>query len=102
MLMKAITIKSVEVLAEAQQIEVHYSFGMEHHTDYVFKPGEEEVYCATIAIGNSKAVVESVKKGSGSFPEYEFVLEDLDVDTNIATTYRFKNGELLDKNFNIS
>lgn len=100
--MRAITIKSVEVLDEAQQIEVHYAFNMEHHTDYVFKPGEEDVYSATIAIGDSKQVVDSVKKGSGSFPDHEFVLEDLDVESNIATTYRFKNGELLDKNFNIS
>ena len=100
--MRAITIKSVEHLDEAQQIEVHYSFGMEHHTDYVFKPGGEEVYSATIAIGDSKQVIESVAKGSVSFPTCEFVLEDLDVETNVATTYRFKNGELLDKKFNLS
>ena len=77
--MRAITIKSVEVLDEAQQIEVHYSFGMEHHTDYVFKPGGEEVYSATIAIEDGKRVIESVTRGSNSFPTYEFVLEDLDV-----------------------
>lgn len=100
--MRAITIKSVEVLDEAQQIEVHYSFGMEHHTDYVFKPGGEEVYCATIAIEDSRQVIEGVKAGSSSFPNYEFMLDDLDTDTNIATTYRFKNGEILEKNFNIS
>ena len=100
--MRAITIKSVEVLDEAQQIEVHYSFGMEHHTDYVFKPGGEEVYSATIAIGDSKHVIESVTRGSASFPSYEFVLEDLDVEANVTTTYRLKNGEVLDKNFNIS
>jgi hypothetical protein len=100
--MRAITIKSVEVLDEAQQIEVHYSFGMEHHTDYVFKPGSEEVYSATIAIEDAKRVIESVTRGSSSFPDHEFVIEDLDVDTNVATTYRFKNGELLEKKFNIS
>jgi hypothetical protein len=100
--MRAITIKSVEVLDEALQIEVHYSFGMEHHTDYVFKPGGEKVYCATIAIEDSQQVIEGVKAGSSSFPDYEFVLDDLDTDTNVATTYRFKNGELLEKNFNIS
>ena len=100
--MRAITIKSVESIGEAQQIEVHYAFGMEHHTDYVFKPGEEEIYSATIAIGDSRRVIDSVKKGSGSFPDYEFVLEDLDVDSNVATTYRFKAGEILDKKFNIS
>lgn len=100
--MRAITIKSIEHLNEAQQIEAHYAFGMEHHTDYVFKPGEEEVYSATIAIGDSTQVIESVKKGSLSFPDYEFMLEDLDVETNVATTYRFGNGELLDKKFNIS
>jgi hypothetical protein len=100
--MRAITIKSIEVLTEAQQIEVHYAFRMEHHTDYVFKPGEEEVYSATIAIGDSKQVIESVKKGSLNFPDYEFLLEDLDVESNVATTYRFGNGKLLDKKFNIS
>jgi len=100
--MRAITIKSLQALDEAQQIEVHYAFGMEHHTDYVFKPGGEEVYSVTIALEDARRVVESVTKGSCAFPEYEFVLEDLDVDTNVATTYRFKNGELLEKTFNIS
>ena len=100
--MRAITIKSVEALDEAQQIEVHYSFGMEHHTDYVFKPGKEKVYSATIAIEDSTRVVESVQKGSASFPDYEFVLEDLDVEANIATTYRFRGGEILDREVSIS
>ena len=100
--MRAITIKSVEVLDEAQQIEVHFSFGMEQHTDYVFKPRGEEVYAATIAIWESKNVIEKVKEATGSFPDQEFVLDDLDMDSNVATNYRFKNGELLEKKFNIS
>ena len=100
--MRAITIKSVQVLDEAQQVEVHYAFGMEHHTDYVFKPGGEEVYSATIAMEDARDVVESVTKGSASFPGIEFELEDLDVDSNVATTYRFMNGELIEKKFNIS
>ena len=100
--MRAITIKSVEVLDEAQQIEVHFSFGMEQHTDYVFKPRDEEVYSATIAIEQSKPVIEKVMEATGSFPDQEFVLDDLDTDSNVSTTYRFKNGELLEKNFNIS
>jgi hypothetical protein len=100
--MRAITIKSIEVLDEAQQIEVHFSFGMEQHTDYVFKPKDEEVYSATIAIADSKPVIERIKGASGSFPDHEFELDDLDTDSNVATTYRFKNGELLEKKFNIS
>jgi hypothetical protein len=100
--MRAITIKSVEVLDEATQIEVHYSFGMEHHTDYVFLPKGEDVYSATIAISDSKPVIEKVREGSKSFPAYEFVLDDLDMDTNVATFYRFKNGEVVEKKFNIS
>jgi len=92
----------MQALDEAMQIEVHYAFGMEHHTDYVFKPGGEEVYSVTIAIEDPGQVIESVTKGSESFPEIDFELEDLDVDTNVATTYRFKNGEVLEKKFNIS
>ena len=34
--MKVLTIKSADVLDTDLQTEVHHTFGMERHTDYVF------------------------------------------------------------------
>ena len=48
--MRAITIKSLDVLAEEQQLDVHYTFGMEQYTDYVFKPGGGEIYSVYCSI----------------------------------------------------
>ncbi|MCK5067693.1 MAG: hypothetical protein KAR16_09645 [Bacteroidales bacterium] len=100
--MRVITIKSVEVLDEALQIEVHYCFGMEQHTDYVFKPRGEELYSATIVMEESDHVIKQVREATESCPGHEFILDDLDMDSNIVTTYRFKNGEVLEKKSNIS
>jgi hypothetical protein len=100
--MRAITIKSVEVLDEALQIEVHFSFGMEQYTDYVFKPRGEELYSATIVMEESDHVIKQVQEATESFPGHEFILDDLDMDSNIGTTYRFKNGEVIEKKVNIS
>jgi hypothetical protein len=100
--MRAITIKSVEVLDEAFQIEVHYSFGMEQYTDYVFKPRGDKLYSATIVMEESDHVIKRVTEATESFPGHEFILDDLDMDSNIGTTYRFKNGEVIEKKVNIS
>jgi len=100
--MRAITIKSVDVLAEEQQLDVHYTFGMEQYTDYVFKPGGGEIYSATIVMDISENVIVKVQEATKKFPGKEFVLDDLDMDSNISTTYRFKEGEILEKKFNIS
>jgi hypothetical protein len=100
--MRAITIKSVEPLEEEEQLDVHYTFGMEQYTDYVFKPGGGAIYSATIVMESSDRVLSQVCKATEKFPGHEFILEDLDMASNISTTYRLKEGEILDKNFNIS
>ena len=99
--MRAISIKSVEVLEEDLQLNVHHSFGMEQYTDYVFKPGGGKTYSATIVMEMSDTVIRKVKEATSSFPDQEFVLDDLDMDSNISTSYRMKNGEILEKIFNI-
>jgi hypothetical protein len=99
--MRAISIKSVEILEEEMQLEVHHTFGMEQYTDYVFKPGGGKTYSATIVMESSDHVIGKVTEASNSFPGREFILDDLDMDSNISTTYRFKEGEILEKNFNI-
>ena len=99
--MRAISIKSVEVLEEDMQLQVHHTFGMEQYTDYVFKPGGGEIYSATIVMDLSDHVISKVREASASFPGLEFILDDLDMDSNISTRYRFKDGETLEKKFNI-
>lgn len=93
--MKTITIESVEVLDEDLQTEVHYSFGMEHYTDYVFKPKGEKKYSATIVFEDSREVIRTVEKRSKDFPDHEFVIEDLDTENNVVREYHIKNGSIL-------
>jgi len=100
--MRAITVKSADLLGEEQQLDVHYSFGMEQYTDYVFKPGGGKIYSATIVMEASEHVISRVKEATRLFPDKEFILDDLDMESNISTTYRFRDGEMLNKDFNIS
>ena len=100
--MRAITVKSVDLLGEEEQLDVHYSFGMEQYTDYVFKPGGGKIYSATIVMATSDHVIGRVKEATRLFPDKEFILDDLDLESNISTAYRFKDGEMIGKEFNIS
>jgi hypothetical protein len=93
--MKTITIESVEVLDEELQNEVHHSFGMEHYTDYVFKPRGDKNYSATIVYEDSRRVIKNVEERSVNFPDYQFELEDLDMDTGVMKIYTIKNGSII-------
>lgn len=99
--MRAISIKSVEALEEELQLHVHYAFGMEQYTDYVFKTGGGNIYSATIVMNTSDRVISKVKEATREFPDYEFILDDLDTESNVSTTYRLKKGEILEKKFSI-
>ena len=100
--MRAISIKSVAVLEEELQLKVHHLFGMEQYTDYVFKPGGGKVYSATIVMETSDHVISKVTEASSIFPDLEFILDDLDTNSNTSTSYRLQNGEVVEKKFNIS
>jgi len=93
--MKTITIESREVIGEELQTEIHYAFGMEHYTDYVFKPKGDKNYSATIVYEDSKKVIKNVKERSVDFPNYQFEVEDLDMDTGIMKIYSIKNGSII-------
>lgn len=99
--MRTISVKSVDPLEEELQLNVHHTFGMEQYTDYVFKPGGGKIYSATIVMAESDHVINQVKEATRLFPDHEFILDDLDIQSNISTSYRFKEGELLEKTFNI-
>ena len=100
--MRAITVESADPLEEEMQLDVHYTFGMEQYTDYVFKPGGGSIYSATIVMDTSDQVIDRVKEATRRFPEHEFIIDDLDMDTNVVTSYRFRDGEMVNKDFNIS
>lgn len=93
--MKAITIKSNVVLEEALQTEIHHTFGMEHYTDYVFKPRGDNKYSATLVLEDSTELIRNVEEGSKAFPDQEFVVEVLDTDSNVVKKYIIQAGELL-------
>jgi len=67
----------------------------------VFKTGGGKIYSATIVMESSDHVISKVKEATTSFPEHEFVLVDLDTGSNASTTYRFRDGEILEKKFSI-
>lgn len=95
--MKVLTIKTVEVLDEAMQTDVHHTFGMEHYTDYVFKPRGDRKYSATIVLEESSGVISNIESRSLSFPEHEFLIDDLDMEQNSIDRYRVKNGSIVEK-----
>jgi hypothetical protein len=99
--MRAISVKSAEVLEEELQLHVHHTFGMEQHSDYVFKPGGGKIYSATIVMDSSDHVITHVTEASAQFPGREFILVDLDTDSNVSNIYRIKDGEILEKKINI-
>ncbi len=95
--MKAITLKSAEILDESMQNEIHHTFGMEHYTEYVFKPRGDQKYAATIVMEDSKIVIQNVESRSTTFPDHEFIIKELDMDSNTENTYRIKNGKIFEK-----
>ena len=90
--MKVLTIKSAEALDEDMQTEVHHVFGMEHHTDYVFKPRGDQKYSATIVLDNTEPVIKQVISASSAFPDLAFVIDDLDMEANSIERYHVKDG----------
>ena len=95
--MNVLTIKSVDNLSAEMQNEVHHTFGMEHYTDYVFRAKGDQCYSATITMEDTSLVVENIQAHSVSFPDQEFIVDNLDMDNNITARYRIKNGKVLEK-----
>lgn len=95
--MKVLTVKSVKTLEGDLQTDVHFTFGMERHTDYVFKPRGDQIYSATIVLEDTTAVIDNIVSGSLSFPNHEFLIDDLDMEQNSIERYRVKGGKILEK-----
>jgi len=94
--MKVLTIKSVEALEPDLQNEIHYSFGMEKHSDYVFKDRDRGPYSATISLPDTSSVIELIKKESARFEDYTFIIDDLDLEQNQIERITVRNGMITD------
>jgi len=90
--MKVLTVKSADVLDEEIQLDVHHAFGMEHHTDYVFKPRGDREYSATIVLEDTGPVIERMIEESKAFPGSVFIIDDLDMEANTIERYHVKAG----------
>jgi hypothetical protein len=95
--MKVLTIKSADILDPEMQTEIHYTFGMEHHTDYVFKPRGDERYSATIVLEETEAVISDVIRASAAFPELTFIIDDLDMEENSIKRIHVRDGNVLEQ-----
>ena len=92
--MRVLTIKSADILDEEMHTEVHHAFGMEHHTDYVFKPRGDRKYSATIVLEETEAVIRGVIGASVAFPDTAFVIDDLDMEQNSIERYHIRDGKV--------
>jgi len=90
--MKVLTIKSTGILELEKQTEVHFAFGMEQHTDYVFKPRGDQKYSATIVLEDSAPVIEKIISASVNIPDTSFVIDDLNMEENNIERYHVKEG----------
>ena len=90
--MKVLTLKSAGILELDMQTEIHHAFGMEHHTDYVFKPRGDQSYSATIVLEDSAPVIGEIVSASAKFPDNAFVIDDLDMEKNHIERYHVKGG----------
>jgi len=95
--MKVLTVKTLETISPEIQIDIHYIFKMEQHTDYVFKDDSSKQYSATISIENSDEVIRKIIEGSIKIPEYNIILVDLDTDSNELQRYSVQNGNVIEK-----
>ena len=92
--MKVLTIKSADALDRDLQTEIHHTFGMERHTDYVFKPRGDGPYSATIVLEDSGPVIGKIIAESTAFPGMAFVIDDLDMESNTIERYHVKDGNV--------
>lgn len=93
--MNVLTIRSVEPLSDAQKNEIHFAFGMEQHTDYVFKDRAGSIYSATINMESTDRVIERIVSESIAFPELRFIIDDLDLESNSIRRFEIRNGQIV-------
>jgi hypothetical protein len=92
--MKVLTIRSVEEIDPQLKLDVHYAFGMERHTDHIFKDVDGSEYSSTINVESTTDIINTIKERSVNFPQISFIIEDLDLESNNLKRYRLNNGDM--------
>lgn len=92
--MNVLTIKSAEEIPADLQTDIHYTFRMEHHTDYILKDRRSSAYSATISIDGTAGVIDVIVRNSSAFPELNFVIDDLDMEEGTLERYFVRNGKI--------
>lgn len=95
--MKVFTIRSLEKISDELKNEIHFSFGMERHTDYVFKDRAGSIYSATINIDSTGPVIDEILKNSKEFRDINFIIDDLDLESNKIERYKINNGKITEQ-----
>ena len=95
--MNVLTIKSKEEIPAERQLDVHYDLGMEKYTDYVIRYRKAPFYSATISCEQTKEIIESIVAATAEFPEYHFVIDDLDMEQNTGKRYEIHRGEIIEE-----
>jgi len=91
--MHILTIRTVEELSKDMQLEIHYAFGMEHHSDYIFQDKKSSIYSATINLQSTSQVIAEIIRNSVKFPGITFMVDDLNIDSNKIIKYKICKGE---------
>lgn len=95
--MKVLTVKTIETLDKENQLDIHYILKMEHYADYVFQDKNSAQYTATISMDDTAPVIEAIIKLTIQLPEYNFVIDNLDMQDDMVERLRVRNGEILEK-----
>lgn len=91
--MKVLTIRSEDPLSDEQKNEIHFAFGMEQHSDYVFKDRSASIYSATINLESTDLVIERIVYESTAYPDLAFIIDDLDLMSNSIRRFEVQNGK---------
>ena len=95
--MNVLTIQSVEELPAEIRTNIHFTFRMEHHTDYILTDRESDVYTATISMQDTSVVIETIVKNSTAFPSLTFIIDDLDMEGAKIERYYVRNGKIKER-----
>ena len=95
--MNVLTVKTLELVSQDIQRDIHFTLRMEHHTDYVFKDEEASQYSATISMADTTTVISKIIECSSDIGEFTIVLEDLNLEASKIDRYTIQGGKMIDK-----
>lgn len=95
--MKVLTVKTLETMNDDLQLDIHYTLKMEHFTDYVFQDKKSAQYTATISMDDTKDAADAIIKNTTKLPEYNFILDILDMNNENIERLIVNKGVIIEK-----